>query len=74
MKFDDAKAAEYILNDSETNLINLDDNEIRRIALCAVVRDSANALGKLLENLKNEKLMLLTLSFTMHCLRVVLDA
>ncbi|WP_244940998.1 hypothetical protein [Legionella sainthelensi] len=56
MKFDDAKAAEYILNDSETNLINLDDNEIRRIALCAVVRDSANALGKLLENLKNEKI------------------
>lgn len=56
MKFDDAQAAEYILSDSETNLTNLDDNQIRRIALCAVVRDSANALGKLVESLENEKI------------------
>ncbi|CEG58778.1 hypothetical protein [Legionella fallonii] len=51
MKFDDAEAAEYILNNSETNFTN---KEITDTALCAIVRDSANALGKLSEKLQKE--------------------
>ncbi|KTD59310.1 ankyrin repeat-containing protein [Legionella santicrucis] len=63
MKFDDAEAAEYILNDSGLNLTHLGDDEVRCIALCAIVRDSANALGELIDILENEKKDILDAAF-----------
>ncbi|WP_225316621.1 hypothetical protein [Legionella longbeachae] len=64
MKFDDAEAARYILlKDSEMDLTLLDDQEIGRIALCAIARDSANALVELIDLVKDEKMNVLEAAF-----------
>lgn len=54
MKFDDAEAARYILNSPENEFT---EKEIQRIALCAIYRDSANALGELIEKMRKEDKM-----------------